>query len=154
MKKIIIILIAVIGFGISASAQTYTFYISSGRFISSEGWTTNGYSGNKINDDGYDYRNRPQQTQAKNIGAIPTGTYYIVGVTDSKGVNTIVLSQDPSNDMYGRDNFRIHGDNSSKNASQGCIILDANARTKITNAFNKWNNRGKIDAYLTLYVYE
>jgi hypothetical protein len=138
----------------TTTTPTYTFYISSGRFTSSDGIiNTTGYSGRRINDDGYDFRNRPQQTQARNLGAIPTGTYYITGVTNHPrlGPNTIILTQDPVNDMHGRNHFRIHGDNFDNNASQGCIILDAATRQSIVNAFNR---RRSNDPILTLYVYE
>jgi len=146
----IAMLVALIGFASNANAQ-YNYSISTGQFKSSEGWSANGYSGHKINDDGYDYRNRPQQTQATNIGAIPAGTYYVTGVDNSITSNTVILSNDPSNDMNGRDGFRIHGDNSSNNASRGCIILNADARSKISNSFN---SRGSNDAILTVNVHE
>jgi hypothetical protein len=148
MKKVFAMLVALIGFASNANAQ-YTYSISTGQFKSSEGWSASGYSGKKINDDGYDYRNRPQQMQARNMGAIPTGAYYIVGVNSSITSNTIVLSDDPSNDMHGRNGFRIHGDNNNNNASQGCIILNADARAKIARTFNSLS-----DAILTVNVYE
>jgi len=152
MKKKLLILVILFTFGITASAQ-YTFYISSGKFVGG-GIDVKGYSGRKINDDGYNYQNRPEQTQAKNLGAIPTGTYYITGVNSSIGPNTIILTKDSENDMYGRDGFRIHGNNSDGNASRGCIILPASERQMIVNAYNNWVNGGKKDAILSVYVAE
>lgn len=46
------------------------------------------------------------------------------------------LDPDSSNNMFGRDAFRIHGDNSrgDQSASQGCIILHPNIRNQISNS--------------------
>jgi hypothetical protein len=151
MKKKLIILLALIGFGISANAQ-YTYYISSGKF-SGSGINTICYSGRNVNSDGYDYRNRTETTNIPNVGAIPAGTYYLTDVTTSKGTNTIVLTEDYENDMYGqRSLFRIH--RGGQNASKGCIIMNDENRQKIADAINKWKAGGKKDAILTLYVYE
>jgi hypothetical protein len=149
MRKSFLTMTAIVGFTISASAQ-YTFYIGSGKFTGG-GINATAYSGINYKADGWNLKNNPQQTMHSNQGAIPAGTYYIVGVNNSKGANTIVLSEDSRNDMYGRNNFRIHGDNSSNNASQGCIILNADARARIAAEFNK---RTRNDAILTLFVYE
>ena len=157
MRKVFLTLIAIIGFGMGVNAQC-VFYINSGKFKLPNGTTVSAYSGvdNSKSTDSKDqygayYRNNSENTGTKFKGAIPTGTYYITGVSSSRGPNTIILSEDPVNDMYGRNNFRIHGDNSSGNASQGCIILDANSRQQIINEYNRLKSKGE---YLTLYVYE
>jgi len=149
VKQLFIMLVALIGFVSSANAQ-YTFYNSTGRFESTEGWSVMGYSGRNVNSDGYDYRNRAESVRMIGVGVIPEGMYYIVGVNSSITSNTIVLSLDPANDMYGRSGFRIHGDNSNNNASKGCIILDAGSRARIASAFN---SRSRNDAILTVRVY-
>jgi hypothetical protein len=43
------------------------------------------------------------------------------------------LEPDPTNEMFGRGDFLIHGDNSEGNfsASEGCIILAHDVRVKI-----------------------
>jgi hypothetical protein len=153
MKNILVILVALIGFSINAHAQ-YVYYIGSHKFVGGGINTTNAYSGRNVSSDGYNYKNRPETTNIKDIGAIPAGTYYITEVTSSKGAMTIVLSEDPVNDMHGRSLFRIHGDKSSNNASIGCIILPRDDRQKIVNAYNAWVNGGKKGAILTLNVYE
>jgi len=156
MKKLFILLIAIAGFGISANAQYYSYSISKHKF---EGnfkgkyhiRTTDAYSGYKVNDDGYNYQNQTASQSLKNAGVIPVGMYYITAITTSKGPLTFVLTDDPNQDMYGRDNFRIHGDNSSKNASRGCIILSKSDREILAKAFAEAE---KLKEYITVFVYE
>jgi hypothetical protein len=78
-----------------------------------------GYSGNQT------YHNIPEAQSYKNEGPIPAGEYQLGHVNNHKGPNTIELSPSSDNNMYGRDGFLIHGDNSAANhtASEGCIIL-------------------------------
>lgn len=89
-----------------------------------------GYSGDQT------YHNIPEAQSYKSEGPIPQGEYEITQVDNHKGPKTISLSPSESNDMFGRDNFLIHGDNKAQNytASEGCIILDANARTTVINS--------------------
>ncbi len=44
-----------------------------------------------------------------------------------------------SNEMFGRDKFRIHGDNrkGDRSASEGCIVMGPNIRSKIANSNDK-----------------
>jgi hypothetical protein len=127
------------------NAQSCEYYISSGKFVFPDGSSVICYSGVP------EYRNDPSAINIKFKGPIPMGAFYITDVTTSKGANTIVLRADKNNDMYGRDDdFRIHGDNSSNNASAGCIIMGPSGRQKVVDAYNKARSNG---AYLTLYVY-
>jgi len=136
--------ILVLGIAPIVNAQSCEYYISSGKFVFPDGSSMICYSGVP------EYRNNPSAINIKDKGPIPTGAFYITGVTSSKGPNTIVLQPDGNNDMYGRNDFRIHGDNSSNNASQGCIIMGPSGRQKVVDAYNKAKSNG---AYLTLYVY-
>jgi hypothetical protein len=138
-------MILVLGIAPIVNALSCEYYISSGKFVFPDGSSIICYSGIP------EYRNNPNAINIKYKGPIPTGAFYITGVTSSKGPNTIVLQPDGNTDMYGRDNdFRIHGDNSSNNASQGCIIMGPSGRQKVVDAYNRAKNDG---AYLTLYVY-
>ena len=159
MKKILIILVALVSFGLSANAQCI-YYINSGQFKLPDGTTVTGYSGvnnSKSTDQkdqyGQYYYNNSENTNVKGKGAIPPGTYYVKGVSSSITSYTIILDKDKSNVGYNeRDNdFRIHGDNSANNASKGCIILDLTSRKKIADEFNRLYSKGQ---YLILYVYE
>lgn len=101
--------------------------------VDAQGNTTmiaTGYSGNNT------YHNIPEAQAYKNEGPIPQGECNLTDVNNHKGPNTITLSPDAANNMFGRDNFLIHGDNSSVNftASQGCIILNPTARAAIINS--------------------
>jgi len=138
--------ILVLGIAPIVNAQSCEYYISSGKFVFPDGSSMTCYSGVP------EYRNNPSAINIKNKGPIPTGAYYITDVTSSspKGPNTIVLQPDGDNDMYGRGDFLIHGDTSSNNASQGCIIMGPSGRQKVVDAYNRARNNG---AYLTLYVY-
>ena len=133
-----------------SSGQTYTYYITAHRFTGGGIDTTNCYSGIPK------YKNQPQYCDKKDEGPIPTGTYYITGVRHkSDGAPsdwTLVLTPDPSTEMYRRNNMRIHGGFGSDNqtASTGCIVLeDRNLREKIANAYYNSGN-----SVVTLYVYE
>lgn len=72
-------------------------------------------------------KNNPAFECVKNIGPLPKGKYTINAPYDSKKVGeyALVLTADIHNKMYGRDDFRIHGDAIANpgSASQGCIIL-------------------------------
>jgi hypothetical protein len=148
-KKILFVVAAAFVLGsVEVSAQTYTYYSQSGRFVSSEGWETSCYAGRDTGHDGYDYRNRPQGQQMAFIGPLPAGAYYITGVDNHITADTIKLTPDSSNTMYGRDGFYIHGGGS--NASRGCIVMqDGNRRVQIARAYSNSGSR-----YLTLYVYD
>ncbi|KAJ8598497.1 hypothetical protein CTAYLR_001362 [Chrysophaeum taylorii] len=80
----------------------------------------------------------------KNLGPIPRG-YYVVekifathkdrvdaGYTKKLGDQVIHLKPDASTNVYGRGDFRVHGDNSKgdRSASNGCIIAAPGIRRK------------------------
>ena len=67
-------------------------------------------------------------------GPIPQGWWNIGShTTTTKGPITIVLTPEPGTDTFGRDDFRIHGDNHANNhtASHGCIVLGPKDRRRI-----------------------
>jgi hypothetical protein len=91
---------------------------------------------------GYDEgKNNPDMQNVKSVGPIPRGIYTIGRSYDSKntGPLTIMLSPHPDNDMFGRGDFRIHGDSIKKpgTASHGCIIAPRNVRENIINGTDK-----------------
>jgi len=80
---------------------------------------------------------------AENIpfeGPIPRGLYTITGMEDSPhtGPMTLILTPDPSNEMFGRKDFRIHGDDIHKPgqhcASDGCIVAGPGPRMTMWNS--------------------
>jgi hypothetical protein len=72
-------------------------------------------------------KNNPEFECVKNTGPLPRGQYTINAPYNSKKVGNyaLILTPDIHNNMFGRDDFRIHGDSiaSPGTASQGCIIL-------------------------------
>lgn len=83
------------------------------------------------------YVNKPEHQEVKSKGVLPVGFYTIQPPRDSSrtGKNVLDLIPDPSNEMFGRSAFQIHGD-SVKNpgtASNGCIIINQPHRTFIWN---------------------
>ena len=88
-----------------------------------------GYSGN-----GYGYNN-PAAQVVKKVGPIPQGKYTIdPSCTDAQvGPCAMRLVPDPTNLMFGRSGFFIHGDNAAMNrtASEGCIVLSRTIRELI-----------------------
>lgn len=90
----------------------------------------NGYSGKKGT-----CRNNPSCTGEKNKGPLPVGSYTIGKSYDSQKCGPLALPLTPSGgqNMFGRGDFLIHGDNAAQDASEGCIILARNIREQISN---------------------
>jgi RHS repeat-associated protein len=77
--------------------------------------------------------NNPAAQNQPNVGPLPQGSYIVGGTTNRRGPNTRPLIPDPSNNMYGRAGFLLHGDNAALNntASEGCIIIPPQCRTAV-----------------------
>ena len=88
-----------------------------------------GYSGN-----GAGVNNAAMQN-VHAVGPIPQGVYTITAPyhNDKTGPYTMNLIPDPANEMYGRADFRLHGDNQEMNhtASEGCIIMPRAVRESV-----------------------
>lgn len=100
--------------------MSYTFNQTTGKFCNDNtGKCTQSYSG---------YKGETDQTK-KDRGPAPVGKYTVANSCSEKG-GRCNLTPDPSNNMFGRDHFQIHGDNGKgdKSASQGCIILSQKDR--------------------------
>jgi RHS repeat-associated protein len=87
----------------------------------------NGYAGN-----GPGLKNPNAQNQ-KNVGPLPQGKYTVGAPNNRRGPFTRPLTQDPSNNMFDRSGFLIHGDNAAQNhsASTGCIVVPRDCRSGI-----------------------
>lgn len=77
-------------------------------------------------------KNNPLMQNIKDVGPIPCGKYYPKNPhhSDHTGPFTIDLIPFPDNEMFGRSEFKIHGDNIEKpgTASEGCIIFGPDTR--------------------------
>jgi hypothetical protein len=94
------------------------------------------YSGNG------DGLNNPAMQEVHNVGPLPEGLYTIgpaKNPIDELGPIALELIPDPSNEMFGRFGFFIHGDNQLMNytASNGCIILPRAVRQYIEESPDK-----------------
>jgi len=86
--------------------------------------------------------NNPSAQDQQNVGPIPTGSYAIGPIhtpADHLGPLALPLYPDPTNQMYGRFGFFIHGDNQYANhgASDGCIIIGPDIRRQVASSDDK-----------------
>jgi hypothetical protein len=77
--------------------------------------------------------NNPAYCDQPMIGPLPPGLYTIGEPHEDSvtGTHTMPLTPDAENEMFGRSEFKIHGDNPGLNrsASEGCIVKSpANVR--------------------------
>lgn len=80
--------------------------------------------------------NNPSMQCVRKVGPVPRGTYTIGPAHNNAhtGALSMVLTPNPGNNMCGRGDFLIHGDNSRKpprSSSEGCIVLPGPIRQKI-----------------------
>lgn len=78
-------------------------------------------------------RNNPAMQDVPRVGPIPKGRWGIGAAYEHPRLGPFVMNlyEPKGTDFTDRDLFRIHGDNSAHDASQGCIILDRPLRVKI-----------------------
>lgn len=80
-------------------------------------------------------KNNPTLQHVHNVGPIPCGDYTIGPPRNSKkrGPYVLPLMPDPTNEMFERSAFLIHGDSikTPGTASEGCIILSRKVREAI-----------------------
>lgn len=81
-------------------------------------------------------RNNPDMQNAPDQGPIPVGNYCIgmPHYSANTGPYTMNLDPDACTNTFGRSLFRIHGNNSTNDASHGCIILPPDARRAVWNS--------------------
>lgn len=109
----------------------FTYKISTGELTASNGVVSKGYSGAA----GIG-KNNPAEESVPDVGPIPEGEYTIQGPpfdTPTHGPFVLRLVPKPSNTMYGRSGFLMHGDSLLKpgTASEGCIIMSFTIRQAV-----------------------
>lgn len=107
-----------------------TYIQKSGHLLDAEGELVGvGYSGFGL------AKNDPAAQHVPNVGPIPVGFYTMEEPIDSPshGPFAIPLTPDPSNEMFGRSAFLMHGDSIQHpgGASEGCIIQGPATRHKV-----------------------
>ena len=105
-----------------------TYSQTSGLFTMGD-HTFTGYSGNG------DGLNNAEMQDVKGVGPIPQGRYTIGAPHADAAVGPVAMRLTPAagNEMFGRSDFLIHGDNykMDHSASDGCIVLPHGARVEI-----------------------
>lgn len=86
-----------------------------------------GYAGHKRG------RNNPALQDRRSVGPLPRARYFISPARAHPRLGPIAMALTPAlgSEMFGRSGFFIHGDNSTGDASRGCIILPRQARSMI-----------------------
>lgn len=109
----------------------WTYQISTGVMASPKGERFIGYSG--AGHSAVTGRNNPMMQRVVGAGPIPAGAYTIGAphADAQTGPYTMDLDPKPGTETYGRSLFRCHGNNSTNDASHGCIILPPDARQAI-----------------------
>lgn len=107
----------------------WIYYQKSGELFHDGVLFSLGYAGR------YTGKNNPDMQDVKDIGPLPCGIYRIGDAYEhpSLGPITMNLIPDAANEMFGRADFRIHGDSKKEPgmASHGCMCQPPAARMKI-----------------------
>lgn len=92
-----------------------------------------GYSGNGAGHNNSAMQNSP------NVGPIPQGTYSIGQAYHNQHTGPVTMNLNPvqNTNTFGRNLFRIHGDNATHNASNGCPIAPPAVRQQISNSTDR-----------------
>lgn len=81
-------------------------------------------------------RNNSAMQNVPNVGPTPQGTYDIGPAYNNPntGPSTMNLTPQPGTNTFGRDLFRIHGNNAANDASHGCPIAPPDVRNQINDS--------------------
>jgi RHS repeat-associated core domain len=81
-------------------------------------------------------RNNTAMQNVPNVGLTPQGTYDIGPAYNHRNLGPMTMNLTPQSgtNTFGRDLFRIHGDNTRHDASEGCAIAPPNVRQQINNS--------------------
>jgi hypothetical protein len=113
----------------------WTYRQSTGDLLLNGKLVATGYSGRESG------KNNPKMQDVSNTGPLPRGRYVIGAAYNStkRGPQCITLIPDAANQMFGRGDFRIHGDSikTPGSASHGCIIMPRNVRDRIVASSDK-----------------
>lgn len=109
--------------------MAWTYDQSDGSLYQNGAYAGQGYSGTG------EGRNNPLLQNIVGVGPIPRGEYKIGLPRKHTTLGPIVMNLDPvGHDALGRTLFRIHGDNTKGDASNGCIILSRPLRKWIADS--------------------
>ena len=124
--------------------MAFSYEQATGNFYHDGELLATGYSGYGAD------ANVPQDQDLKDLGPIPVGSYTIgePHVDEQVGPVAMTLTPAPTNEMFGRGSFLVHGDTAAMNhtASHGCIILNHDARVAIGTAVLNGDNQLEVVA--------
>ena len=107
----------------------WRYYQSTGELEHDGEHVASGYAGADAG------KNNPQAQTEHNVGPLPRGEYTIGAPSDTKthGPYVLHLTPDPTNEMFGRAGFLIHGDSmvNPGTASEGCMIFSRTVREQV-----------------------
>lgn len=110
--------------------MAWRFVSSTGELRDSDGvhvWT--GYSGHG------EGRDNPAMEAVPAVGPIPSGLWSIGPPHNSDHTGPFSMALTPvGHDAHGRSAFLIHGDNKTRDASHGCVIVPRPIRERIWNS--------------------
>lgn len=109
--------------------RTWTFEQSTGLLFDPSGnRVACGYAGRDAG------KNNPDMQDVKGIGPLPRGMYVASAPVDDQvvGKYAMRLTPSPTNEMFGRTSFFLHGDSAENPglASHGCIVASRAVREK------------------------
>lgn len=88
-----------------------------------------------------EHKNKPDSQAIHNEGPIPCGLYSVGAPHDTltHGPFVLPLEPDPTNQMFGRAGFLVHGDSkvAPGTASEGCIIQAKDVRERLNASLDK-----------------
>jgi Protein of unknown function (DUF2778) len=113
----------------------WTYVQKTGELLRDGNHRAFGYSGYNDPANGQLGKNNPALQNMHDVGPIPVGQYDIGSPTDTvtHGPFVLPLTPHPTNQMFGRSGFLIHGDSVVEpgTASRGCIIMSRQVRNDI-----------------------
>lgn len=124
--------------------MSFKYSQSSGALFHNGVQIATGYSGHGSGLD------NPQAQDQHAVGPLPQGQYTIQPPHADEQVGPVAMRLDPSpdNEMFGRGDFLMHGDNPAMNhtASDGCIILPHDVRVQVGAAVLAGDNQLEVMA--------
>lgn len=109
--------------------MSWQYQQSTGKLFYRNAYIATGYAGYGVG------KNNPDMQNINDVGPLPCGNYNINAPVDDVVTGKFTLPLDPflNNVMFGRNEFKIHGDSilSPGNGSHGCIVMEPWVRMQI-----------------------
>jgi hypothetical protein len=124
--------------------MTWTYVQRTGSLLHNGFLVGSGYAGR------YTGKNNPDMQSVHETGPLPCGWYTIGPAYEhpTLGPVTMNLTPDASNEMFGRSEFRMHGDSAQHMgmASKGCIVQSRVVREHVDSLAKAGDNRLQVVA--------